>query len=147
MDGNTVVDCAFSVDERGIERASFAPTKRSPGERAIGGEALRVTASLLASPRPGGMEKSTGPALSIETGGMERIVPGDDGQSVIAEFIRTKGITRCPTACVVATQGSVSAADRAALEEYATARDRVRREKSLRARLFWTVETRRPADK
>jgi hypothetical protein len=49
------------------------------------------------------------------------------GESAVAEFIRTKGITRCPTACVLPTQGSVAAADRAALEEYAATRDRVRR--------------------
>jgi hypothetical protein len=29
----------------------------------------------------------------------------------VAEFIRTKGITRCPTACVLPTQGLVPAAD------------------------------------
>jgi hypothetical protein len=59
---------------------------------------------------------------------------------VIAEFIRTKGITRCPTACVLPTQGSVSPADQAALEQYATVRDRLRQEKSVRSRLFFTFE-------
>jgi hypothetical protein len=49
------------------------------------------------------------------------------GEAAVAEFIRTRGVTRCPTACVLPTQGSVAAADRAALEEYAAARDRVRR--------------------
>ena len=39
----------------------------------------------------------------------------------IAEFIRRKGITRCPTACALPTQGTVSAADRAALRRYANA--------------------------
>jgi hypothetical protein len=48
-------------------------------------------------------------------------------EMVLAEFIRSKGITRCPTACVSPTQASVGAADRAALEEHAIARDRVRR--------------------
>ena len=34
------------------------------------------------------------------------IMPENDCEAV-AEFIRTKGITRCPTACVLPTQGSV----------------------------------------
>ena len=54
------------------------------------------------------------------------IIPENDCEAV-AEFIRTKGITRCPTACVLPTQGSVAAADRVALEEHAVARDRLRR--------------------
>jgi hypothetical protein len=52
-------------------------------------------------------------------------MPEKDSEAV-AEFIRTKGITRCPTACVLPTQGVVTAADRVALEEHATARDRLR---------------------
>jgi hypothetical protein len=62
-------------------------------------------------------------------------------EAVIAEYIRTKGVTRCPTACVVPTQGSVDKADRAALEEYAVERDRQRREKAAaRVRLFFSIE-------
>ena len=53
-------------------------------------------------------------------------MPEDDREAV-AEFIRTKGITRCPTVCVLPTQGLVPAADRIALEEHAVERDRVRR--------------------
>jgi hypothetical protein len=53
-------------------------------------------------------------------------MPENDSE-VVAEFIRTKGITRCPTACVLPTQGLVAAADRVALEEHAIARDRLRR--------------------
>jgi hypothetical protein len=41
--------------------------------------------------------------------------------------LSTKGITRCPTACVLPTQGLVPAADRAALEEHAVERARLRR--------------------
>jgi hypothetical protein len=132
VDGNTVVDCASSVDDRG-RGPELSASERSFGRPALAlsGKEVRITASLLAPSR-------------LAEG---QIVPRDDGQAVIAEFIRTKGITRCPTACVVPTQGSVSAADRAALEEYAMARDRVRREKSLRARLFWTVEAQRHQDK
>jgi hypothetical protein len=63
-----------------------------------------------------------------------------DREAVVAEFIRIKGITRCPTACVLPTQGSVGAADRAALEDYAVARDRLRRAKTAaRVRSLWTV--------
>jgi hypothetical protein len=71
-----------------------------------------------------------------------QIISYKNHEAVIAEYIRTKGVTRCPTACVVPTQGSVGAADRAALEEYAVERDRQRREKAAaaRARLFCNVE-------
>ena len=51
----------------------------------------------------------------------------------VAEFIRTKGITRCPTACVLRTQGLVAAADRIALEEHAIARDHCAEHKPLLA--------------
>ena len=57
----------------------------------------------------------------------------DDGEAV-AEFIRTKGVTRCPTACVLPTQALLAAADRAALEEHAVARDRRHR---ARAATSW----------
>ena len=53
-------------------------------------------------------------------------MPESDREAV-AEFIRTKGITRCPTACVLPTQGMVAASDRVALEEHAVARDRLLR--------------------
>jgi len=61
-----------------------------------------------------------------------------DSEEEIAEFIRIRGITRCPTACVSPTQGSVGAADRAALEAHAVARDRLQRAKiAAHARPFW----------
>lgn len=50
----------------------------------------------------------------------------DDNGEAVAEFIRTKGITRCPTACVLPTQGLVAAVDRAALQAYAAVSDRAR---------------------
>jgi len=58
------------------------------------------------------------------TGGGKTVVLEDD-QAAIAEFIRTRGVTRCPTACLVPTQGSVDVADRTALEEYQLARERL----------------------
>lgn len=70
------------------------------------------------------------------------MVSEDDCDVVIAEYIRRKGVTRCPTACVVPTQASVTAADRVALEEYRSSRERQRREKAAaRARLFWGIDS------
>ena len=39
--------------------------------------------------------------------------------AAVAAFIRMKGVTRCPTACLVRTQGTVSTADREALQKRA----------------------------
>ena len=72
---------------------------------------------------------------------VHQVISDYNHESVIAEYIRTKGVTRCPTACVVPTQASVNKADRAALEEYAVERDRQRREKAAaRVRLFWSAD-------
>ena len=69
----------------------------------------------------------------------ERIIRSDH-DAVIAEFIRTKGITRCPTACVLPTQASIDAADQVALEKHAVAQEGLRQAKAAaRARLFWNV--------
>jgi hypothetical protein len=46
----------------------------------------------------------------------------DEYRAAVVAFIRAKGITRCPTACALPTQGTVPAADRAALADYANAR-------------------------
>ena len=58
----------------------------------------------------------------------------DDDSVAVAEFIRPKGITRCPTACVLPTQALLGTADRAALEEHAATRDRLLR---ARAAMNW----------
>jgi len=50
--------------------------------------------------------------------GIEIMSPSEY-QAAVAEFIRSKGVTRCPTACVVRTQGTVSVADREALQKRA----------------------------
>jgi hypothetical protein len=50
----------------------------------------------------------------------------DEYQAAVTAFIRANGITRCPTACALPTQGTVAAADRAALRDYAIARDTTR---------------------
>ncbi len=69
------------------------------------------------------------------------------GEAAVAEFIRTRGITRCPTACVLPTQGLVAASDRAALEEYAAGRERVRRARAAaRLNSFFPVAFARTAN-
>jgi hypothetical protein len=40
----------------------------------------------------------------------------------VAEFIRRKGITRCPTACAGPTQASVSSTDQEELQKHLAAR-------------------------
>jgi len=64
-------------------------------------------------------EKTIGPVPTMSP---------DEYEDAVAAFIRSKGVTRCPTACLVRTQASVPAADRAALERYETGRDQSRRE-------------------
>jgi hypothetical protein len=57
-----------------------------------------------------------------------------DHEAAVAIFIRSKGVTRCPTACVLPTQGLPNAADQAALIQYASARNRLRRMKMAHQR-------------
>ena len=40
----------------------------------------------------------------------------EEYEAAVAAFIRSKGITRCPTACALPTQAAPAAADRAALQ-------------------------------
>jgi hypothetical protein len=62
-------------------------------------------------------------------------------EAAVAEFIRNKGITRCPTACVLPTQGEITPSDRAALAEHAARRERSRRARAAqRASLYWLTE-------
>jgi hypothetical protein len=69
----------------------------------------------------------------------------DEYKAAVAAFIRRNGITRCPTACALPTQGTIAANDRAALEDYAIARAQSRRQRqAARERSFWAV--RAPAD-
>ena len=46
--------------------------------------------------------------------------------AAVAEFMRKKGVTRCPTVCVVPTRASTTEADRAALRNYNEAREAAR---------------------
>jgi hypothetical protein len=57
-------------------------------------------------------------------------------EAAVADFIQTRGITRCPTACVVKTQGRVSLADREALQKRAAEFESRRRRRRLRERAF-----------
>ena len=52
-----------------------------------------------------------------------------DYAAAIAEFMRKKGVTRCPTACVVPTHATVAESDRAQLRNYNAAREAARLEK------------------
>jgi hypothetical protein len=52
----------------------------------------------------------------------------EDEAAVIA-FMRTKGVTRCPTVCAVPTQATVAEADRAAYRDYVAAQEAARAEK------------------
>jgi hypothetical protein len=66
-----------------------------------------------------------------------------DCDAEIAAFIRARGVTRCPTACVVPTQGSPDLADQAALAEYANARDQSLRMKiATRWQIFGSLQSR-----
>lgn len=49
-----------------------------------------------------------------------------DYAAAVAEFMRKKGVTRCPTVCVVATRANTSEADREALRNYNEAREAAR---------------------
>ena len=84
---------------------------------------------------------STIPARPLVRDDAGGIMP-ENNREAVAEFIRTKGITRCPTACVLPTQGLVPAADRVALEEHAVERDRLRRaQAAARWRPFSSLKT------
>ena len=52
-----------------------------------------------------------------------------DYEAAVAAFLRTRGVTRCPTVCVVPTQATIAEADRAAYRDYVNAREAARLEK------------------
>ncbi len=47
----------------------------------------------------------------------------------VAEFMARRGVTRCPTACVVPTHASVTEADRTALRDYSAGLEAARQAK------------------
>jgi hypothetical protein len=52
-----------------------------------------------------------------------------DYEAAVAAFLSIKGVTRCPTVCVVPTQATIAEADRAAYRDYVAAREAARLEK------------------
>jgi len=52
-----------------------------------------------------------------------------DYEAAVAAFLRSKGVTRCPTVCAVPTQATVAEADRAAYRDYVEAKEAARAEK------------------
>ena len=52
-----------------------------------------------------------------------------DYEAAVAAFLRTKGVTRCPTVCVIPTQATVAEADRAAYRDHVAAQEAARSEK------------------
>jgi hypothetical protein len=46
-----------------------------------------------------------------------------DYEAAVAAFLRERGVTRCPTVCVVPTQATVAEADRAAYREHVAAKE------------------------
>jgi hypothetical protein len=60
-----------------------------------------------------------------------------DDEAAVAAFIQTRGITRCPTACVVRTQGTVSPIDQEALRRRAAEVEMERGRRRFPAPLFF----------
>ena len=52
-----------------------------------------------------------------------------DYQAAVAAYLSTKGVTRCPTVCMVPTQATVAEADRAAYRDHIAAQEAARLEK------------------
>ena len=52
--------------------------------------------------------------------------------AAVAAFIRARGITRCPTVCVLPTHASIAEADRLALRRREEQRDALREERRQR---------------
>jgi hypothetical protein len=59
-----------------------------------------------------------------------------DYEAAVAAFLRTKGVTRCPTVCVVPTQATVAESDRAAYRDYVAAKETARLEKLKSAQII-----------
>ena len=53
-------------------------------------------------------------------------------EAAVAEFLRSRGVTHCPTAFVAPTNGSVAEGERVALRSHETAKEAARLEKLKR---------------
>jgi hypothetical protein len=69
-----------------------------------------------------------------------QVMSQSEYEAAVRDFIRTRGITRCPTACVVKTQGMVSLADREALQQRAAEFERLRLRRRAREPRFGPEE-------
>jgi hypothetical protein len=58
-------------------------------------------------------------------------------QDAVAEFIRRKGVTRCPTACASPTQAIVAPQDRTGIREYGAAKEAMRQARFTNQRVTW----------
>jgi hypothetical protein len=60
-------------------------------------------------------------------------MPETNYEEAIAQYLRTKAVTRCPTVCAVPTQATIPDSDRAAYRRYVAAKEEARlsRAKSL----------------
>ena len=63
--------------------------------------------------------------------------------TAIAAFMKTKGVTRCPTVCAAPTQATVAEGDRAAYRDYVAARE-VERRMKLKTRRYAVLSCRAP---
>jgi hypothetical protein len=50
-------------------------------------------------------------------------------QAAVAAYLAKKGVTRCPTVCVVPTQAKIAEDDRAAYRDYVAAKEAARSER------------------
>jgi hypothetical protein len=66
----------------------------------------------------------------------DAIMSQSEYEAAVADFIRSRGITRCPTACLVKTQGRISLADREALQKRAAEFEMLRRRRREREPRF-----------
>ena len=66
-------------------------------------------------------------------------------EAALSKFLRSKGVTRCPTACVAPTLGTVADKDRAALRGYEDAREAARVQKLVAVRSVITATHITPA--
>jgi len=65
----------------------------------------------------------------------------EEHEAAFTAFIRSNGITRCPTACALPTQATPGPADRIALQRYAALRNQTRKQRVTgRSRSFWTAK-------
>lgn len=65
-----------------------------------------------------------------------------DHEAAVAQYLATKGVTRCPTVCAVPTQATIGDSDRAALREHVAGQEAARqgRIKSLRKLInLWPI--------